>query len=132
MASAPPIVARAGMSLDRARRWLIAAHLAVVAIAFVYEPFATRGPVVCTFRRLTGVECPSCGLTRSFCAMAHGDLARATHFNPLGPVLFAILCVSLVLLIVAPATWRRWASARTVHMALAVTLFAVWLGRLIL
>jgi hypothetical protein len=39
-----------------------------------------------------GVECPGCGLTRSFSAAAHGDVIQAFHFNGMGPALF-LLCL---------------------------------------
>jgi hypothetical protein len=37
----------------------------------------------CLFRAATGVACPSCGATRAFEALAHGDLATALCMNPL-------------------------------------------------
>ena len=37
----------------------------------------------CPFRVATGVACPSCGSTRAFEALAHGDLAAALAWNPL-------------------------------------------------
>lgn len=43
---------------------------------------------LCPFRALTGYNCPGCGLTRGFCAVAHGEWRRAVHFNALSPLLF--------------------------------------------
>lgn len=43
---------------------------------------------VCGFKNMTGLPCPGCGLTHSFCALAKGDLATAFAFNALGPLLF--------------------------------------------
>ena len=55
-------------------------------------PFASVPlPELCSWHRLTGVNCPGCGLTRSFIALAHGDLRQAWAFNPAGLPLFAIL-----------------------------------------
>lgn len=51
---------------------------------------------MCWFRAAFHVDCPFCGTTRSFVAMAHGDLAAAFRFHPAGPVLFAALMVALV------------------------------------
>ena len=47
-------------------------------------------PVMCMFRRWTGMGCPGCGLTRSFTFMAHGDPIGAFQMNYLGPFLFTI------------------------------------------
>jgi len=48
-------------------------------------------PEICLLRRFLGWECPGCGLTRSFVALAHGELGRAWHFNPAGLLWFAAL-----------------------------------------
>lgn len=55
-------------------------------------PFAgTSLPPTCAFRQTFGVDCPGCGLTRCFVALAHGRLLAAWHYHPLGTLLFAIL-----------------------------------------
>jgi hypothetical protein len=43
-----------------------------------------RSPVVCPFRRITGLPCPSCGLTRSWNAALHGRMRESIAFHPLG------------------------------------------------
>ena len=48
--------------------------------------------VTCPSRRFFNVECPGCGLTRGFVALAHGELDIAWKMNP-----FALLLY--------PATW---------------------------
>lgn len=47
-------------------------------------------------RRAFQIDCPFCGMTRSFVALAHGDLAAALRFHPAGPLLFAAMVVALV------------------------------------
>ena len=71
---------------------------AAVTVAWLLSPGADVGslfgvevPVLCTFRRLTGLECPGCGLTRSFTFMAHGSIGGAFEANLLGPVLFTLV-----------------------------------------
>ncbi len=71
---------------------LIAAILTVrdrsqVVLPFVQFPL----PELCTMRRLAGIDCPGCGLTRCFISLAHGDLAAAWSYNPAGLWLFAIM-----------------------------------------
>jgi hypothetical protein len=58
----------------------------------------------CGFLSLTGLPCPACGLTTCFAYLAHGELSRALHANPLGVVLFAAVLAT------PPAA--MWASAR--------------------
>ena len=46
---------------------------------------------VCGFKSFTGLPCPGCGLTHSFCALGKGELISAFAFNWLGPPLFLTL-----------------------------------------
>jgi hypothetical protein len=46
-------------------------------------------PELCSWRRYLGLECPGCGLTRSFISLAHFDPLAAWRYNPAGVVLFA-------------------------------------------
>lgn len=48
---------------------------------------------VCTFKRLTGLPCPSCGSTRALAALARLDLGAAFALNP-GATLAALLLVA--------------------------------------
>jgi hypothetical protein len=49
----------------------------------------------CTFRSMTGVNCPHCGLTTSFCWFVRGDILRSMQANPAGMILAS---ASLVIL----------------------------------
>ena len=69
--------------------------------AWCYEPYACDGPVLCLWRRVFGVQCPGCGMTRAVCSLAHGHVATAVAFNPL-----VVLVVALPVLV-----WGRdWRS----------------------
>lgn len=52
-------------------------------------------PGVCTFQRMTGYDCPGCGLTRSVISIAHGRWWQALAFNPAGVVFFALIAFQL-------------------------------------
>jgi len=52
-------------------------------------------PELCMLRRTLGLDCPGCGMTRSFIALAHGDVWSAWSYNPAGLLLFAILAFQL-------------------------------------
>ena len=43
-----------------------------------------RLPPTCASRSIFGVNCPGCGLTRSFVLLAHGDWSAAWQMHPLG------------------------------------------------
>jgi Protein of unknown function (DUF2752) len=58
---------------------------------------------LCWFRAAFHIDCPFCGTTRSFVALAHGDVAAAFRFHPAGPLLFAAMMVALVAIVAALA-----------------------------
>jgi len=63
---------------------------------------------ICMLRRMTGMPCPTCGVTRSFRALGQGALAAAVRFHPLGPVYFAMLAVVMVRSAGIAVRGRRW------------------------
>lgn len=76
-------------------RWMLAIAVAVVVLSFLLEAqrgerVALRGlsnhplPHLCTARRFWEAGCPGCGLTRSFIALAAGDLERSLAMHRLG------------------------------------------------
>ena len=85
--------------------WLLALALCAIAGSFILQPAGCGGlslpipflsepvalPEMCMSRRILGVSCPGCGLTRSFVATARGDLSTAFKWNPMGPVLFLVV-----------------------------------------
>jgi len=73
----------------RGKRYsLVALWALVFVVSFVYRP--EFGFVICPFRRLWGIPCPGCGLTRSFVAFAHGCWSDAFRFHLLGPAFYVI------------------------------------------
>lgn len=99
-----------------APRWhldalVLAGAVGIVLLAALMTPsdaalalFGFEIPTVCTIRRLTGVACPGCGLTRSFVYLAHGALLPAFRMNVLGPPLFALVAGQI--------PWRVWRLGR--------------------
>ncbi|KNX39578.1 hypothetical protein VV01_17955 [Luteipulveratus halotolerans] len=85
--------------------WWAGGLIAAVTAAAVLPPAAAgSGPVLCPFRRLTGLPCPGCGLTRSWVDTAHGHLGSAFELNPFGPITFA-LAVAAVLMVLLRRPW---------------------------
>jgi hypothetical protein len=50
---------------------------------------------LCWFRSVFDLDCPFCGMTRSFVALAHGDIAASVRFHPAGPLLFVAMAIFL-------------------------------------
>jgi len=52
-------------------------------------------PELCTMRRMTGMNCPGCGLTRSFISLAHGNLRSSWLYNPAGVFWFVAIAFQI-------------------------------------
>jgi hypothetical protein len=72
-------------------------HLAAVALVLLtavffisvfYHPGDGQYFSLCGFKTVTGLPCPGCGLTHSFCALGKGAIGQAVEYNLLGPALF--------------------------------------------
>jgi hypothetical protein len=62
----------------------------VFLVSVLYYPPDGTYLTICLFKSLTGLPCPGCGLTHSFCALAKGHIAQALSYNLLGPPIFVL------------------------------------------
>jgi len=94
-----------------------------------------EGSTLCLLRQLTGLPCPTCGLTRAFCSISHGGFAEAVAFHPMGPLVYAIFLALLVRSAGIALTGRMWlvGLARVLIISLpilAVATLVIWVVRL--
>lgn len=81
MNAAPPKIA--------AGNWLFAGvvvavmSLGIAAVVFCFNPATHKIYPVCQFHRLTGLNCPGCGMTRALYALLHGNFSAALRDNAL-------------------------------------------------
>jgi hypothetical protein len=93
-------------------------------------------PPLCGSRALFNVECPGCGLTRSFIALAAGDWHTSFHYHRLGWLMALAVVMQIPYRVVAlrelrlghfaERTWPTWFGN-----ALIVALIANWLVKMI-
>jgi hypothetical protein len=105
---------------------------ALVALHFWVPPEGARF-ILCPFRRLTGLPCPACGMTRAFAHLAKGQWSAAVRDHPLAPLLAAEMCIGwAVWRLPAAGRLRAAAVARMDRLALwhVLALALVWVGRL--
>jgi hypothetical protein len=89
--------------------------------------------ILCPFRRLTGLPCPGCGMTRAFAHLAKGEWSAAVRDHPLAPFLAAELCIGWVSWSLPAARRLRAATvARMDRLALwhLLALTLAWVGRM--
>lgn len=60
------------------------ARLAFLGAALAPGRLIHGGPTLCAVRRLTGLPCPTCGMSRSWHAASRLELRRSVAFHPLG------------------------------------------------
>ena len=121
------------------RFFLIAGGVGLIAL-FVRAAFVPPDPrgfgthqglglPPCTFRQVTGVRCPSCGMTTSWSHLVRGQVFRSFEVNA-GGALIGVLCAffapwSLVSGLRGRWFWRpigEWVAVGSVLLVLAVTL----------
>jgi hypothetical protein len=100
----------------------------LVAAALVLPRAVLRGsPMICPFRRVTGLPCPACGLSRSWQAAAHLHLADSVGYHPLGA---ATLLGAVAIALDAGDGVPRVAGRRDVQLSAGALWVAAWLWRL--
>lgn len=100
------------------------------AAAFAFSPEGIEdGPVLCPFRRLTGLPCPGCGLTRSWVYAAHGWWREAFLAHPFGLVALGVVLGLAAMLLLARVRRTRGPDLdRWVRHPVVLTVAAAWLG----
>ena len=84
MNSVPPIIHPPRFTVSRALTLAgIVAVAGLAAVIFFFNPATHHFYPVCQFHRLTGLNCPGCGMTRSFYALLHGHWTEALRDNAL-------------------------------------------------
>lgn len=103
--------------------------------------FGFKWPHRCLLYDIFGIKCALCGLTRSFCSLAHGNFYQALRFHTLGPLIFAFTFFQIPYriygIIIHPKRMNR--KLIKINLSLAVTIsilifvnWLVYLGGLIL
>jgi len=145
--SEPPVRVANGPAGDAQLHWTVlgvsAGVLLLALVLQVGDPAQVKVPLLqtplpdaCSYKRLTGHDCPGCGLTRCFISAAHGQWRRAWRFNPAGLYFFALVVGQIPYR--AMQLWRlrrgcgEFASQRLAMWtlgSLVIALLAQWLVR---
>ena len=121
------------MHKDRAL-WVSLAVLGLCFAAYMLRETGGAGWMPgCVFRKVTGFECPGCGMTRATYATLHGRIGDAFRFNPVGMVLFPLAMIGFAIEVAGwvrgkPLPFRlnpgRWGAT-----AIGAILILWWIGR---
>ncbi len=89
--TSPPVkpAYKSGHRFNRARVPRAAVVLALLLLGLVFVPLAwLGGSQTCAVRQFLGVDCPGCGLVRSWVALSDLDWRKAFALYPLGPFIY--------------------------------------------
>lgn len=136
--SAPPaeqtaLAAKPPRKIHAGYQWfMLLGAMAVLAAAALLRlepggkvemPGAGRLPALCMWKQALGINCPGCGLTRAFVALAHGQWTAAWQFNGASPFIFALVAYQVPFR--AVQIWRlRNGKREYAHSPLLIALLA--------
>lgn len=112
------------------KRGAVAAAV-VLAVALLVLSFGWR----CPFQLVTGVPCPTCGITRATRLALQGDFTGATHLHPLWWLAVPVTALFVAVELVGYARTGAWGASRRMRgsnvlmLGTAALLFVVWLAR---
>ncbi len=118
---------------EKRGRWAALAALSAGFVAtFLLNPIAPLGGVkMCGFLKLTGLPCPTCGMTRAMCCISHGLFEESLYFNYMGFAVYgaALVCVGVLATELAAGRQFRWYRPRRMWLtttACLSVLVMVW------
>lgn len=111
------------------------AGLSGLAILHVWVPSGGVDSSICLFRRLSGIPCPGCGMTRAFAHLAKGEWLEAARDHPFSFLLAAEaglvwLAWGVSLLRGIPFRHPRQEILTPLVLGHLILLGVFWLGRL--
>jgi hypothetical protein len=116
--------------------------VAVFVTAWILNPYSADGSPLrlethrqlglppCTFLEVTGLPCPSCGMTTSFALLVRGDVGNSLRANAVGTLL-ALFCLALIPWSLASAAYKRSLFVRSLERGLTVVVLLL-LGAMML
>jgi hypothetical protein len=85
-------------------------------------------PPMCATREIFNVDCPGCGLTRSFVRLAEGDVTESLHYHRLGWLLMGLAAAQVPYRLGAMWDPKRWVMRKAARRRLGHVVIALLLG----
>ena len=108
----------------------------IILVSIYYDPVNYK-ITDCSFKHLTGVSCPGCGLTRSFHAGANLNVVQAFAFHLLGPFFLLGFIFLFFKYLIDSITGKsvqleiKRAVIKTVLLIIGITWAGFWISRMI-
>lgn len=112
--------------------WLIIG-LGLAVLLYTFNPMETALSPQCTFKLLTGLNCPGCGFQRAAHAALHGHFIEAARYNFFLiyalPYLFILILTEWVWKGRRRERWRRIFESGTAIKFYIISFFVWWIVR---
>lgn len=115
---------------------------AFILLVFLIFPFFTNlgstGVFACKFHQLTGLSCPTCGMSRSLYELTQFNLLESFKLHLFGPIVYILaifLFFKLFLEIISGKSLTVGVSARIIKntlIALGISWIVYWLVRMLM
>lgn len=113
------------------RRWISLVAPLIVLYLVLRERYPWLPGWSCPIRHATGLPCPGCYLTRSITCSLSGQLGEALYWHVMGPpIALTLLGFCGLTIIGQPVIWTK--KLRSTLLLMIISLFIVWIARLIL
>jgi hypothetical protein len=86
---------------------------------------------VCPLHTLSGLPCPTCGMTRGLRCLLHGNVEAAFLFNPLGLVIilgitiYLLYCVVVISVRIPRLRWEKLSQSNALGIRIGVVMLIV-------
>lgn len=110
-----------------------AAFLAAIFLSTFICSKPNEFGTVCLLKSLSGLDCPGCGLTRSFIALSHGKVGQGFHYHWLGPplyIFFVLLLTNRLCRVLNKTAIFQFVEREKSFQLWCVALVLVWMWRL--
>ncbi len=97
--------------------WIIGLFVALVVGSWFFPNSPLDGIIWCPIRRITGLECPGCGMTRACVMFVRGNFLDSLGYHLFGPAMMVGLGIAAGQSFVQIVRGRRvdWWGSRTWH-----------------
>ena len=93
---------------------LLKKYLLIGVILVVYYLICNIFNITCPIKHLTGVQCPTCGMTRAMIALMRLDIKGYIEYNPMALFMFLVVFLYLHREHVKSVTIKKWIDLCTV------------------
>jgi hypothetical protein len=124
---------------QRLKRWAMLGLCSAPIIGSFFYRYGFRLPFFgCPLRSLTGIPCPTCGMTHAFVAIAQGKLDAAIGYHLFGPALFLLFLTVVLSLLWELKTnqnqtsfYRRYLAKPSVYFGIGVCYLSYYAIRIV-